>query len=183
MVDGLGPALPPPFSDPFPCICCRSTHARGAFPVCFGIKPPSSSEVWFSSETGGADAILRTVTCVYEEGQGRISDGSRHQALCSVCEESHLVLQRPHRVIGFSIPTRQMWKLSLSCAEVKRLGQDFTAHRQQRCELSPVVAPQLLRTSGCFSQPSAGLRGREFSNAPPSDRQAGSLPWGTSLPL
>lgn len=36
-----------------------------------------------------------------------------------------------------------------SLMEVKGLAQDFTAHGRQR--LSPAVAPQLVRASGCFS--------------------------------
>lgn len=70
-----------------------------------------------------------------------------------------------------------------SLVEVKRLVQDGTAHKQQRCELSLAGTPQLLRISGCSSQQvgtsMAGGSRMQF-------RQAGSLPsgyLGPSLPV
>lgn len=70
-----------------------------------------------------------------------------------------------------------------SLAEVKRLVQDGTAHKQQRCELSLAGTPQLLRISGCSSQQVGASMAR---GSRMQFRQAGSLPSGylsPSLPV
>ena len=79
-----GPSLPPPFSDPFPCVCCHSLRACGGSLVCLQLSPLPHQGFGFPLKPPG-QMLVWGLTCVYDGGQEKVSDGSRHCACTLVC--------------------------------------------------------------------------------------------------